>query len=507
MCWRCAKFSESDPCQDCEQILAKRNELRQSAAVAASGAAVELERFESKPAPQFEGQLAALLDALETFVRRFVVLSDAQAVAVVLWIGHTHAHEAAQATPYLAVTSAEKRSGKSRLLEVLALLVRNPLKAVGATEAALFRSLGGDRPPTVLFDEVDAIFGPKSPQNEGLRAILNAGYTRGTPVLRCVGEGTKQKVEAFQVFGPKALAGIGKLPDTIADRSLPIRLKRRSRTEHVDRFLLRAAPTDAAPLVSALSAWAEDNLDLLADARPELPDALDDRAQDVCEALLAIADLAGPTWAKRARRALIEVRGGQAADEDTTGVRLLAACQTAFETEGVARLSTVTLIEALAADAEQGWDWVTPRTLATRLGRFEIHSTTVALQDGTRAKGYKVEDFADVWDRYLPRNGPTSVTSVTSQEPCGIEADSQAFPEDKSNGSKTAANPHEQPEVTQVTDKPPHRGDTGYPDHLLAAARDDLITETEALQLHRLHDLHQRAEVVQLDLGHSIGLA
>jgi hypothetical protein len=68
-----------------------------------------------------------LLEVVVKFVRRYVVLTDAQADAIALWVTHTYAFSAADTTPYVAVTSAEKRSGKTRLLEVLELLVREPL--------------------------------------------------------------------------------------------------------------------------------------------------------------------------------------------------------------------------------------------------------------------------------------------------------------------------------------------------------------------------------------------
>src|SRR4051794_27277130 len=63
--------------------------------------------------------LDEVLDTLAWFVRRFVVMSPAQADAVALWVVHTHCFAAAEQTPYLAISSAEKRSGKTRLLEVL----------------------------------------------------------------------------------------------------------------------------------------------------------------------------------------------------------------------------------------------------------------------------------------------------------------------------------------------------------------------------------------------------
>ncbi|HXH35001.1 MAG TPA: DUF3631 domain-containing protein, partial [Plantibacter sp.] len=274
---------------------------------------------------------AALLDELAVFIRRHVVLSEVQAAVVALWIVHSWAIDAADTTPYLHISAPTKRSGKSRLLDVLEVLVRKPLKAGGATEAALFRGIA-DRTPTLLFDEIDSIFGPKARDHEDLRALLNNGYRRGTPVLRCVGEGTKQTATEFDVFCVKALCGIGRLPDTLADRALPILLKRKAKSETVERFRYKHAQAAAAGLRERAEGWAEMHLDRLAEATPELPDELDDRAQDVSEPLLAIADRAGGDWPARARRALVAVRGGtdQELHDDDAGVRLVADIQRAL---------------------------------------------------------------------------------------------------------------------------------------------------------------------------------
>lgn len=67
-----------------------------------------------------EAQTGGLLDRAARTLRSYVVFqSDAQVVAASLWVVHTHAFEAAEATPYLAITSPERESGKTRLLEVL----------------------------------------------------------------------------------------------------------------------------------------------------------------------------------------------------------------------------------------------------------------------------------------------------------------------------------------------------------------------------------------------------
>src|SRR5205823_4148061 len=120
---------------------------------------------------------------------------------------HTYAIDAAYATPYVLILSPEKRSGKTRLIEVLAELVREPWSVVGASEAALFRRLA-ERRPTLLLDEIDAVFGSATERTEPVRAILNAGNRRGATVARCVGQGRVQQVEDFAVYSAKVLAGI-----------------------------------------------------------------------------------------------------------------------------------------------------------------------------------------------------------------------------------------------------------------------------------------------------------
>ena len=455
--------------------------------------------------------LNGLLEEIEAFVRRFVVLTDAQSTVIALWIAHTHTVDAAETTPYLVVTSPTKRSGKSRLLEVLALLVRTPLRAAGASEAALFRSIGGEEPPTLLMDEVDAIFGPKAREHEDIRALLNAGYARGTPVLRCVGEGSKMRVEKFEVFCPKALAGIGQLPDTITDRSLPIRLKRRARSEHVERLRARQVRFEATPLREQLESWGAEQVGGLADARPLMPDELDDRAQDACEPLLAIADLAGEDWPSSARRALIALRAEQAeAEDDTISVRLLADVWAAFEREPTARLSTERLCELLAEDEEAPWAEfrgkpITARVLARLLRPFGVRSGTVRLSDDTTAKGYKREQFEDAWKRYPPENGFQNVTSVTTASLSQKQAIFDPSQDTDVTDTKSAANPHEQTVVTDVTDRDagrgqeredgrPSIGDDGYAERLRGAFENEHMTKLEGRQALMAHKLVRLAE-------------
>ena len=279
---------------------------------------------EPDPAPT----TAQMLEAVEAFIRRFVIFqSEAQSIAVSLWVLHTHAVDAAEQSPYLAITSPEMQSAKSRLLEVLELIVPRPWRIEKPSEAVVFRKIDSDT-PTLLLDETDAIFGKgkDADQHEGLRALLNAGNRRGSTVPRCVG--AKMALKNFKVFCPKALAGIGNLPGTIESRSIPIRMARKHKSESVERFRFKRVSPQGLALHTQLVRWSLGVSDL-EDAEPELPEELSDRQQDSWEPLLAIADDAGADWPGGARAAAIELHAQK--DEDSAGTLLLAHIREAFE--------------------------------------------------------------------------------------------------------------------------------------------------------------------------------
>ena len=97
-------------------------------------------------------------------------------------------------------TSAEPESGKTRLLEVLHELVREPISTMNISDAALFRVIEA-KAPTLLFDEVDSIFNPKARERglrDDLRALLNAGYRRGAARLP---DGRRQQHDARELRG------------------------------------------------------------------------------------------------------------------------------------------------------------------------------------------------------------------------------------------------------------------------------------------------------------------
>lgn len=373
------------------------------------------------PAPN----LAALLDGLLVFVRRFVFMTEAQAVAWALWVAHTHALDAAEQTPYLSITSPEKRSGKTRVLEVSELLVARPWLTGRVSAAALVRKIDKER-PSLLLDESDAAFSGEKEYAEALRGLLNTGHRANGRASVCVGQGAALDVRDFSTFCPKAIAGIGKLPDTVADRAIPVRLQRKAGAEKVEQFRERKARPESSPLRAKLETWAAANMMHLRAAEPELPDELSDRAKDGAEPLLAIADLAGGEWPEKARRALVELLTGDNPEDDSLGVRLLRDCRAVFEARPDAdKLASSDLCAALVELEESPWRELhkgkplTLRGLARLLNPFGVLSGTVRLGEAT-AKGYHRATFEDPWSRYLTPAGSPSVTASQANPGAGF---------------------------------------------------------------------------------------
>ncbi len=240
---------------------------------------------------------AQLLDAVAAHISRYVAFPSEHALhAVTLWATHAHCLDAFESTPRLALVSPEKQSAKTRTLEVLEDLVPNPMHLANTTAAALFRQVAADR-PTLLMDEADTYLGPHvAHHHEELRGFVNAGHRRGAKAYRCVGEPAKMRVESFPAFAALALAAIGDLPDTVTDRAVVLRMKRRRRDQHVEPYRARHARPPGEALRDRLAKWTTTIEGALAVHEPRLPEGVTDRPADVWESLLAIAELAGGWW-------------------------------------------------------------------------------------------------------------------------------------------------------------------------------------------------------------------
>ncbi len=356
--------------------------------------------------PRADG--AVLLKELHAALCRYVVFPSAEAAdATTLWVAATHVQPAWEHAPRLAVVSPLKRCGKSRLVDVVAETCHAPLITINATIAAVVRSIGED-PPTLLVDEADTLWGSKkqADQNEDLRGLLNAGHQRNRPMLRW--DITTRSLDALDTFAMAMLASIGDLPDTIMDRAVVIRMRRRAPGEQVDPYRTRRDAPPLHELRDRLTGWAREHLRELQHAAPVMP--LEDRAADTWEPLIATADLAAGGWPDRARQAAVAMTRAESQQEEdsTASVRLLADLRDLFDQAGADTLYTTTILERLHKIDDAPWaDWyghpLTTRDLAKLLRPYEVESRNVREHGtGEPRKGYTRTDLHEPWSRYLP---------------------------------------------------------------------------------------------------------
>lgn len=367
------------------------------------------------PAPV---ELGTVLTEIASTVQRFIVCNDETAHATALWIAMTWVIDSVQVCPLAVITAPEKRCGKSQLLFLLGKMVARPLAASNISPAALFRAIDAWS-PTLLVDEADAFMR----DNEELRGILNSGHTRDSAyIVRTVGDEHTPKL--FNVWGAKAIAGIGHLADTLMDRSVILELRRKLPHEQVSR-LRHAEAGLFDDIASKLARFADDSKEAVRQSRPELPSVLNDRAQDNWEPLLAIAEVAGGAWPALAKQAALKLSGTN--DGGSVGNELLADIQEIIQGKRLTRISTADLIHELCADEEKPWATynrgrqIAPRQVASKLKSYGILSATIKF-GSIAAKGYRAEQFDEAFARYLSSPPDLSVYPLQPNTEAGCMA-------------------------------------------------------------------------------------
>lgn len=351
---------------------------------------------------------AGLLEDIIKFIRRYVWLTMAQAIVLALWVLHAHVFHVFEFTPYALITSPEKRCGKSRLMEVMQLLVPRPWGTSHATSAVLVRKIVRVR-PCLFIDELDAALrGPKE-YVETVRGILDEGDRRnGNPVSLCVKKGNDWVDKDFNVYCPKVLAGIGTLLETWTDRGIQIRLERKPRFADVERFRYRKAAAEGRALRERAKSWCTAKAKAFSNATAEMPDALNDRQQDHCEPLLIIAAALGGDSLQEAEKALIELCRSTYAEDQSHGVQLLRDIAGIFSSTKNVKLSSQELTEQLNQIETSPWAEfshgkpLTKNGLAKLLKPFGIQPRTIRVDAQSTPRGYRLGLFVDAFQRYLP---------------------------------------------------------------------------------------------------------
>ena len=352
-----------------------------------------------------------LLDELRDLLERFVILPDCAAETLALWIIHTYTFQLREVSTYLGIESPEKRCGKTTLLTILGELAHRALLASNISPPAFFRVIEELR-PTLLIDEADTFL----QGNDPLRGILNAGYKKKTAIvwrassapsaisqLPPVAFEQPGQVTSFSCWCPKVICQIGRLPDTLADRCIVIHMQRKTSHEECERF----RNLDTTALRRKCARFALDHAEEIANAKPEIPDRLNDRAADIWEPLLAIADLGGAAWPESARQAATHLSAG-VSDSNQMG-SLLLDIFVSFIVEKSDRIFSRDLADRLDRLHDPAWaslkkgKGVTPVWLSRMLSPYGIRPKTIWIGDD-HAKGYLEEDCIQTFQRYIPRS-------------------------------------------------------------------------------------------------------
>ncbi|MBN1443107.1 MAG: DUF3631 domain-containing protein [Planctomycetes bacterium] len=391
-------------------------------ASASGGAAHDCVLFEEvEPWPEpVDG--AQLLDVLAREARRHLVLPGGAAEALAIWILFTHVHDAFTISPRLAITSPEKRCGKTRTLELLQAAVHRPLSASNISCAAVYRSVERYR-PTLLIDEADTFLR----RGDELRGVLNSGHNRAAAFVMRIG-GDDHEPRIFSTWSPVAIALIGRLPSTLDDRSIEIVMQRRLAGERVARRRSGDLRDRLADARRRCVRWAADAIDDLRRIDPREPPELDDRAADNWRPLLAVADRAGGPWPERARAAALILSARRTeADDGSLSLMLLADLRDLFHRRTADRLRTEEIIAELTSRDERPWPEsrkdgkpLNARQLAALLRPYGVRSRQFRRNDPSRAptQGYVRRDLEQVFLRYLPPSDPLQPLHEDGERSC-----------------------------------------------------------------------------------------
>lgn len=361
------------------------------------------------------------LDAIAQFIRGYLVCTDHQLTLLVLWVVHTYCFDLFPATPYLNVSSPEKQSGKSVCLQVLNLLCSKPWMPAGVAKSRIMGRIANSQ-PTLLLDDWNTVFhaaSSPSPDAQPIVGFFNAGSTGAYRDAS-----SPENDSSPLIFCPKVFAGLGDLPASLADRCIPIALKRKKPNEPAHPFWPELGRPKATRLVEPLPAWIKKNgEDLMLTAFDFLyassPGEILMRQREFVAPLFAIAKLAGGKWLRKLRNALRKTFNPGPVDPPTIGLQLLTDIRAYFAREhDPPKIHSAPLLDYLNRLEDRSWKTkqkrLTPNSMRTILRDFSIEETGPQAIGDKNLRGFTFRHFSDSWQRYLPRLSSTRSPQVVT---------------------------------------------------------------------------------------------
>jgi hypothetical protein len=362
----------------------------------------------------------SVIEKIESFLKDYVSFEDESiALVIAVWSVATHIFESFDAFPYIVITSATKRSGKTRLSELISDISCNTKNFSAMTPSTLFRvidrqDIGAwdkdkeeNKTPTVVFDEAETL---SSDSASTMRAVLNVGYRKGQKIPRTVGN----RVIEFNTYCPKVFILIGDVYDTLRDRSIVINMKR---GEPRKRFAFDVAKNEAnvirkefLPLIGGKDSQVL--ISIIEHYHSDHVNFLQDRDEEIWRSILAVGKVLCPARYRELQRIAVDLAAGKTAEKrrytnltlfedqaenDEYAKRLLRDLLTVIN--GDKNITSDVAIERLKALDLAPWrkyrgDGLTMIKMADMLSRFGVSPGSIR-QGSKVGKGYKKKDVEE----------------------------------------------------------------------------------------------------------------
>jgi hypothetical protein len=296
----------------------------------------------------------------------------------------------------MVITSDTKRSGKTRLGELIQFVCSNPRSFGAMTPSAMFRIIEEVK-PTIFFDEAEIL----SQESAGMmRSVLNMGYRKGSKVPRTIGG----QVVEFDTYCPKVFILIGDVLDTLRDRSIIVRMKR---AEARNRFVYETVKSEGEAIREEIQEVINNRSSEIINTFYDFKgiEFLTDRDEEIWTPIVVLASVICPDRMEELSRIAVDmatektapkrrfttlIQNEEETQDDEYAARLLQDMHSVMGGKGMASQDVV---EALKEINTAPWrkfrgEGLTMHNIADMMSRFGLRPCTIRI--GQRvAKGYK----------------------------------------------------------------------------------------------------------------------
>jgi hypothetical protein len=356
-----------------------------------------VEEFRSSSSP-IEG--ARVVGQCRNFLRGHVHFSDERLYDLLsVWAIGTYVYSIFSHYGYLFFHSKLKRSGKTRIEEVLSHLCFEATSPLNAPTVPTIRDTAAEG-RTLVLDTLERWKCKSAEAYAAAMEFLDAGFRNGAIVSKMEkgAEGAWKKV-TMPVFAPYVLAGISRdsLADTALDRSFVIEMHRKSIAIKTQKYSFHRCEQECQGLRDGLYRWSLENAAGLADVYEGRDlevevDALElnDRAADIWKPLFAVVRVLGCNEVRKPLSSLaIEMSRDPEASERDRICGIVRSLRKLVNGNGAAAAmgTTSELLTHLQAEGLR----IHERELHRMLEQWGFAQMKIRLQQGPR-RAWKLQD-------------------------------------------------------------------------------------------------------------------